>query len=185
MLAGTASQVAFALAYRAIARHGRLVPFAATTVSLAHLHWPALPTFALVIATLATGYILTRRPSRATRTADAVATPPGWDIPLRLAVATAVVLTITALAPITGPYLAGLLSPFPVFGAALALFTHHTHGPTAVIAGLLAGLATPAVFFLVLALTLPPLGLASFALATLAALITQAGTMFTIPPSSR
>jgi hypothetical protein len=104
-----------------------------------------------------------------------------------MAVATAVVLTITALAPITGPYLAGLLSPFPVFGVVLALFTH-THGPngaTAVIDGLLLGLAAPAVFFLVLALTLPPLGLASFALATLASLITQAGTMFTIPPSSR
>jgi hypothetical protein len=35
-----------------------------------------------------------------------------------------------------------------------------------------AGLAAPAVFFLALALTLPPLGLVSFAIATLAALIT-------------
>jgi hypothetical protein len=191
MLAATISQVAFALAYRVLARRGRLVPFtagcaafAATTVALAYLHWPALPTFALVAATLAVGCTLTRRPDRRTHTAVALASPPRWDIPVRMAAATAIVLAITALAPIIGPHLAGLLSPFPVFGAVLAVFTHHTHGPpsaTAVLDGLVIGLAAPAVFFLALALTLLQLGLASFAIATLAALITQTGTMFAIP----
>jgi hypothetical protein len=101
-----------------------------------------------------------------------------------MAAATAVVLAITTAAPIIGAHLAGLLSPFPVFAAVLAVFTHHSHGPsgaTAVLDGLVMGLAAPAIFFLTLALALPPLGLASFAIASLAALITQAGTMFAIP----
>jgi hypothetical protein len=191
MLAATISQVAFALAYRTVARRGWLAPFAAgcagfaaTTVGLAYLHWPALPTFALVTATLVAGYAVTRQPDPAAPTAIALRKPARWDIPVRMAAATAVVLAITTLAPIIGPHLAGLLSPFPVFGAVLALFTHHTHGPAsgiAVLDGLIMGLAAPAVFFLALALTLPPLGLVSFAIATVAALIVQTGTMFAMP----
>ena len=191
MLAGTTSQVAFALAYRSLARHGwwagfaaGSAVFAASTLGLAHLHWSALPTFALGIATLAVGFALTRRPERSTSAAVVAARPPRWDIPARMAVATGVVLAITALAPIIGAHLAGLLSPFPVFGVVLAVFTHHSHGPSgasAVLDGLVMGLAAPAVFFLALALTLPTLGLISFAIATLAALITQACTMFAIP----
>jgi hypothetical protein len=72
-------------------------------------------------------------------------------------VATGVVVLITALAPVLGAHLAGLLSPFPVFGAVLAIFTHHIHGPTGAIQildGLLLGLLAPGVFFLVLTLTL-------------------------------
>jgi hypothetical protein len=191
MLAATISQVAFALAYRTVARRGWLAPFAAgcaafvaTTVGLAHLHWPALPTFALVAAALVVGYLVTRQRDRSTQTAIALRKPPRWDIPVRMAAATTVVLVITALAPIIGAHLAGLLSPFPVFGAVLAVFTHHTHGPgsgTAVLDGLIMGLAAPAVFFLALAVALPQLGLVSFAIATFAALIVQIGTMFAMP----
>jgi len=64
------------------------------------------------------------------------------------------------------------------------LFTHHTHGPasgTAVLDGFIMGLAAPAVFFVALALALPQVGLVSFAIATLAALIIQTGTMFAMP----
>jgi hypothetical protein len=194
MLAGTISQVAFALAYRTIARSGWLAPvaagcaaFAATTMGLSYLSWAALPTFALVIATLVAGYAWTRRPSRSMHSAIAAANPPRWDIPLRMVVATAVVLVITAVAPIIGAHLAGLLSPFPVFGVVLAVFTHHTHGSaaaTAVLDGLVVGLAAPAVFFLILALSLPSLGLVAFAVAAVAALLTQGATMFTIPATS-
>ncbi|MFF9135571.1 hypothetical protein ACF1AY_35080 [Streptomyces sp. NPDC014776] len=91
---------------------------------------------------------------------------------------------IIALAPLIGPHLAGLLSPFPVFGVVMAVFTHHAHGPgaaAAVLDGLVMGLAAPTVFFLTLAITLPPLGLPAFAVASLAALATQAATMFAIP----
>jgi hypothetical protein len=191
MLAATISQVAFALAYRTVARGGWLAPFAAgsaafaaTTVGLAYLHWRALPTFALVAATLVAGYAVTRREDDLAQTEVALRNPPRWDIPVRMAAATAVVLAITTLAPVIGAHLAGLLSPFPVFGAVLAVFTHHTHGPgsgIAVLDGLIMGLAAPAVFFLAVALALPQLGLVSFAVATLAALIVQTGTMFAMP----
>lgn len=99
-------------------------------------------------------------------------------------VATAIVLAITGLAPIIGAHLAGLLSPFPVFGVVLAVFTHHTHGWAAaavVFDGLVMGLVAPAVFFLALALMLPMLGLVAFAVPTVAALATQAVTMFIMP----
>jgi hypothetical protein len=85
---------------------------------------------------------------------------------------------------VLGSHLAGLLSPFPVFGAVLAIFTHHTDGPAGgiqVLDGLLLGLFAPAVFFLVLALTLPVLGLVGFAIATAAALTAQGITMLAIP----
>jgi uncharacterized membrane protein (GlpM family) len=98
--------------------------------------------------------------------------------------ATTVVVLITALAPLLGPHLSGLLSPFPVFGAVLAVFTHYTHGPhaaTQTLDGLLVGLLAAAVFFLALAQTMPSLGLAAFAIAAAAALTVQAFTMFAIP----
>lgn len=190
MLAGTISQLAFALAYRTLARRGTplsltagCAAFTTTTVALSFLDWAALPTFALVLATVAAGYALTRYSKRSTHVAEAT-TPPGWDIPLRMTAATAIVLAIIGLAPIIGPHLAGLLSPFPVFGVVMAVFTHHTHGPNeagAVLDGLIMGLAAPAVFFLVLAVTLPAVGLPAFAMATVAAVITQAATMFAIP----
>ncbi|MET7905443.1 hypothetical protein ABZS86_29865 [Streptomyces sp. NPDC005355] len=191
MLAGTISQLAFALAYRALAHRGipaafatGCLAFAAATTVLASLNWPAVPTFLLVLAALIAGFTLTRRTGRTTDEPVEAANPPGWDLPLRMTVATGVVMGIIALAPIIGPHLAGLLSPFPVFGVVMAAFTHRTHGTNAAVAvldGLIMGLAAPAVFFLALALALPSLGLMAFAIAAIAALATQAGTMFAIP----
>jgi hypothetical protein len=68
----------------------------------------------------------TRRPPRPLTQTSPVAR---WDIPVRMLLATAMVVLITELAPLLGPHLAGLLSPFPVFGAVLAIFTHQTDGP--------------------------------------------------------
>jgi hypothetical protein len=191
MLAGTISQIAFALAYRYMARRGPAratlagcVAFAVITVALSYLHWAALPTLALVVAVLAASYGLTLRHPAAV--VAATATSSRWQIPGRMLIATAVVVAITALAPLLGSHLAGLLSPLPVFGAVLAIFTQHTHGPfgaTAVLDGLLLGLLAPSVFFVVLALTLPTIGLIAFASATAAALATQAATVFAIPSS--
>jgi uncharacterized membrane protein (GlpM family) len=190
MMAATSSQVAFALAYRFAASRGArqaalagCVAFAAATLTLSSIHWQAPETFALVAASLAVGYAATSRCVPATRTAD-VAKPPRWDIPVRMIAATAVVVLITGLAPTLGSHLAGLLSPFPVFAAVLAIFTHQTHGSygaVQVLDGLLLGLFAAAVFFLVLALLLPVLGLLAFAVATAAAIGTQAITMLAIP----
>jgi hypothetical protein len=189
MLAATASQVAFALAYGHTARHGAArafltatAAFAVATVALSLLHWTAWATFGLVAAALAVGYLATLR-----RTPTPPSEPrqlPRWGIPIRMLAATSVVVLITTLAPHIGSHLAGLLSPFPVFAAALAIFTHCTHGATAAtqtLDGLILGLLAPAVFFLVLALTLPSVGLIAFAAATGAALAAQGVSMLAIP----
>jgi hypothetical protein len=71
-----------------------------------------------------------------------------------------------------------------VFAAVLAVFTHHSHGPsgaTLTLDGLVFGLLAPAVFFLVLALTPPTVGLVAFAFATAAAFVAQALSLFAIP----
>jgi len=71
-----------------------------------------------------------------------------------------------------------------VFGAVLAVFTHHSHGPgaaTQALDGLVLGLLAPAVFFLVLALTLPAAGLLAFVLAPAAALAAQVVSLLAIP----
>jgi len=189
MLAGTSSQVAFALAYGFVAWRGARwaflagsAAFAAATVGLSFLHWGPPATFGLVVMTLVIGYAVTRRrvpesPTEPTRL-------PRWDIPVRMLAATTVAMLITTLAPLLGPHLAGLLSPFPVFGAVIAIFTHKTHGAAGArqaLDGLSLGLAAPAVFFVVLALLLQPVGLVAFAIATGAALVAQGVTMLAIP----
>jgi len=65
------------------------------------------------------------------RTADRAPLSPRWDLPLRMAVATALVLLLTATAAVLGPTVTGLLSPFPVFATVLAVFTHRQVGAAA------------------------------------------------------
>jgi hypothetical protein len=70
----------------------------------------------------------------------------------------------------------------------LAVFTHRTHGAagaTQALDGLVLGLIAPAVFFLVLAMTLPSIGLLAFAFATLAAFGAQTLSLFAIPRARR
>lgn len=194
MLAGTVSQAAFALAYRHSAQRGwrsavlaGSLVFAATTFVLSFLHWPALATFGLVAATLSVACWLAPWTSSTGKSA-ARTSVPRWDIPVRMLTATGVVLTITALAPVLGPYLAGLLSPFPVFGAVLTIFTHRTQGAgtaSGVLAGLLVGLFAPAAFFLALAVALPAVGLLAFAIATAAAIGVQLLTILVVPRGAR
>ena len=71
-----------------------------------------------------------------------------------------------------------------MFAAVLAVLTHHSHGPsgaTLTLNVLVFGLLAPAVFFLVLALTHPTVGLMALAFATAAALVAQALSLFAIP----
>ena len=192
MLAGTISQVAFALAYGSTAGEGATraffsgtVAFAAATIALSFVHWPAPETFGLVLLGLVGGHLAARR--RRPALAAAPTMSPRWDIPVRMVAATTIVLLITTLAPFLGSHLAGLLSPFPVFGAVLAVFTHRTHGAraaTQALDGLLIGLIAPAVFFLALALTLPAIGLSAFAIATVAAFAAQGASILAIPRDS-
>ncbi len=130
-----------------------------------------LPTFLLlVLAILVISRLIPRRglPPRA-------APLPPWDLPARMAVATVFVLLLTTFANALGPQLSGLISPFPIFGTVLAVFTHRQQGPlaaTQLLRGIVVGSGAFAAFFLIVGGFLPVLpGPLTYAVAALAALV--------------
>jgi hypothetical protein len=105
---------------------------------------------------------------------------PGWDLPARMILATALVLAITAGASALGPRLSGLLATIPLYASILAGFGFQLVGPAAAIRvwrGLLFGLFGFGAFYLVLAASLEPLGLAAFAVALAIAVLMQMTTL--------
>ena len=101
-----------------------------------------------------------------------------------MVVATVFVVLLTGIAPALGPQLTGLLAPFPLYGAVLAVFAHALEGPgpaTAVLRGMLTGLFGFAGFFLVLATCLEDWGLvAAFAAAIVLTLAVQGIAFWTL-----
>lgn len=188
MLVGTISQALFCLAYAWTAPHLRwpasfgagTLGFAASTVVLWPLEVPATTAFVLTAAALVVALLLIPRDSSKPKIPEEP--PPRWDLPARMMVATVFVLLLTAIAPLLGPYLSGLLSPFPLFGAILTVFTHRSQGSlaaTRLLRGLLFGLFAPAGFFLALAVLIERLGIGlSFAAATATALAFQGVTLW-------
>jgi hypothetical protein len=91
---------------------------------------------------------------------------------------------LTELAPVFGARLSGLLATYPLFGAVLAAFAHRLSGAAAaerVLRGLLIGLFGFTGFFLLLTLTIEPLGIAAaFAAATTVALAIQSGSLWAL-----
>ncbi|MGO8948564.1 MAG: hypothetical protein ACLQUY_13065 [Ktedonobacterales bacterium] len=207
-LAGAISEVCFCLTYGWLAF--RLKWWLTTTVAIFSfgvatylLHFltppPPLPLFLVVVIALLVGLSLmhplveTRRNTGwfaeaeqpgAPHQPEKVAAAPVWDLPLRMIVATVLVLLLTGLAPVLGPELAGLLAPFPVYVSILAIFAHQQQGPRAaagVLRGLLMGMFAFAGFFLVVALLLPRAGIAtSFISAIVVALLVEASTLWII-----
>jgi hypothetical protein len=154
-LAGVTAQAAFALTYgRRCTRTGwppallvASAAFAATAAALltSRLSTPALAACALASLPLA----LRASPQASVPHAPTAST----DLPLRMAIAAALVLAITTLAPITGPRTGGVVTCFPLMGALLTVYAHREQGPTAAIAvcrGLLVGLYSFAGFALAL-----------------------------------
>ncbi len=182
-LAGGMSQAAFVGAYSQLAWHSKwpaalgaaVSGFAILTLLLQHVTVPLVPLCAIVFLVFI--LVLKALPRQKDLNGSAESLPSGWDIPLRMAIATVFVVLITELAPSLGPRLTGLLAPFPLFTATLAAFAHHQHGPAAAISvlrGLLMGLFSYASFFFVLALLLVPLGITlAFVVAILVMLALQ------------
>ncbi len=108
--------------------------------------------------------------------------PPRWDTPLRMIVATGFVLGLTSAASILGPQLSGLLAPFPTFTTILAVFTHHFQGAVfarKLLRAVVAGSFTFVTFFLVISLVVNRWGIAiAFSLALLAAFATHSALLF-------
>jgi uncharacterized membrane protein (GlpM family) len=195
MLLGTISQAIFCLAYSWSA--GRRVPwlasfgsgcvgFAASTVVLQLLSVPLVPaSLATLLALVVVLFLVPRAPDESESPATS---PPRWDIPARMVVATVFVVLLTAVAPVLGPYLSGLLSPFPLFGAVLVVFVHRSEGATSamkLLRGLLFGLFAPACFFMALCALIEPLGIGlGFAAASATALVAQGFTLLMLRPET-
>ena len=108
--------------------------------------------------------------------------PAKWDTSLRMIVATAFVFVLTGFANLLGPRLSGLLAPFPIYATILAVFTHRVQGASSarrLLRGLITGVFSFAVFFLVIAQFVVPLGiLFAFSLATLFALVLHGTSLY-------
>jgi hypothetical protein len=104
----------------------------------------------------------------------AMSAPPKWDLPLRMGIAVAFVLSITGFAALLGPKWSGLLAPFPAFTLIMTAFSHQQHGVAAahlLLYGVVSGALGAIGFFCVVAFGLTSLGtIATFTLAVLAAL---------------
>ena len=182
-LAGTVSQILFAVVYAWLARRhgwplafvGGSVAFAVSTAALAGLRAPLLLLACAVVIVLVLG--LRALPIVAPRAAVAAAPLPRWDLPVRMLVATLIVGALVGVAPALGARFTGMLSPFPVYAAILTVFAHRGQGVSAaigVLRGLLAGLFGFVGFFVVVAGSIERLGVAAaFVIATLVALGAQ------------
>jgi hypothetical protein len=189
-MSGAISQAAFCVTYGWLApRWGwagsvavSTLAFALATVGLERVSLALVPTFVVVVAVLALALRL--MPGRTAASPTPSVPPPAWDVPARMVVATVFVLLLTGLASTLGARLTGLLTPFPLYGATLAVFTHHFLGPTEgadVLRGLLVGLFAFATFFLVLAALLQPAGLGiAFAAAVALTVVVQAGALWVV-----
>jgi hypothetical protein len=181
-VASVIAQAAFALAYARTARRGwptallaGSLAFAAAGVALG-----ILPVSLVSLALLATGALLLGLrllPSRRERSQQ-LAPTTRWDLPARAVIATVLVVALTTVAPLLGPFASGLLSGFPLYATVLAVFAHRTAGadPAAdVMRGLTAGLFGFAAFFLAIGTALDPLGITgAFLVASLSVAVVQA-----------
>jgi hypothetical protein len=188
-LLGTASQALVCLAYAWLSKRrawpmslaASIGVFAVSTWLVHGLDLPLAQLMLLVVAMLIA--ILVAMPPEPEALA-AQASLPKWDLPARMVVVTVYVIGLTAAAPWLGAQLAGMLSPFPLYGLVLAVFGHHLSGSPAairVMRGLVAGLFSFATFFCVIAATIERVGLwQSFAMATVAVTAVQAGALWAI-----
>lgn len=183
-LLGLVSLAAFALAY------GRVARARGWRVS-ALAGWLAAALAALLAGTLAGGagspaglLIAGGALAVACRALGAVEAEPAEprarraEIPLRMASAALLVALLSAAAGALGALAGGMLAALPVLACVLAVFTHREQGGSQAIAllrGMLAGMASFALFCQVVAVAVVPCGIAvAFAAATGVALAVQA-----------
>lgn len=177
-LLGLTALAVFCLVYGRAARRvgwagsaaAGLAAFGACLAVLSTVAAPLPAAFALVCVTL--GLVAALLPATTTGRSDVE--PPAWDLPLRMVVATAVVLLLTAAARHLGPVISGLLSPVPVFLLVMAVFAQRSQGSDAsirVLRGGVMGSFAFAVFFLAVGALLGRFGIgATYVLASLATL---------------
>lgn len=190
-IAGVAASAVFAVVYAAMASHSGWLAslavasaaFAAAAVLLhalplgSGLPLPLLGLYAGGVAAAIIGVRLIPPPGELDRAPE----PPRWDLPVRMIVATALVIAITSAAPLLGPQLSGLLTTYPVYAGVLAVFAHAQRGGAAaaqVLRGLCFGVLAFATFFLAIGALVDRAGiLVAFVTAAAGALLVQALTL--------
>jgi hypothetical protein len=143
---------------------------------LLRLHLSLLWSFGTVIVALAAMLAVFPRPVYS----DLRLPRRKYELWLRMITATAMVVSLTAIAKTLGPLRSGILSAFPAYTTILAVFNHQHSAASAVLVlrGVTMGLFTAATFFLVLSSSLVRTGTVfSFSLALAAAGVVQAGTL--------
>lgn len=181
MLLATASQIIFVISYIFTAKFGPLLALLSGTISFGFAtftfwQFDLNPYEALLVVLLFLTLGLKLLSGMVQESRNGITNQPKWDLVARMFVATFVVFLITESAPIIGAHTAGLISPFPILAAILAIFAHIQHGKEqAVISlyGLAIGLFTPTMFFFILSSLLTEIGYLSFLYAILAAVIIQ------------
>jgi len=150
--------------------------FLACTYLLQIASLPLMVGFPSSILVLAVSLLL--MPRVHTTKVQALSLP--WELPARMIFATALVFLITGFAQSLGPQLAGLISPFPVYAATLAAFTHRFQSreqAVMLLRGVIAGSFTFIIFFLIVSLTIVAWGVAvSFLAAIGVSLLTHAAS---------
>lgn len=180
-VAGVLAQTSFPLAYAFTRSLGWGPAFLAGTVAFAAvgaaLRFIDLPVVAIALVDVVALTVALRLMPRDRGDPRAPVAAARWDIPSRAVVATALVVGLTEIAPVLGPFASGVLSGFPVYASVLAIFAHRALGPdpaAEVMRGLLAGLFGYAAFFVVVTLALLPLGIVpTYALAAAAVIAVQ------------
>lgn len=144
---------------------------------LSKLPLTLLPVYAVVLL----GVALTLR-SFPHPEAPPVRRVPGFDLPLRMIVATVFVIAVTKAAEWLGPAWSGLLTPFPIMTSILAAFTHQQQGWQAsarILRALLTAMFGFATFLLVVSWWLPGHSLlAAYSLAVGATTVVNAGVFW-------
>ena len=159
-LLGVNAMSAFCVAYaRSSARHpawfsaatGLLVCLAVTMIASTIPQQVGVAA-SISFPTLVLLVVLSGRPSGV---ASRAAAPPWWDVPARMAVATIIVLLVTAMAGWLGATWSGLLSTLPVYALVMGTFSHaHSgaHAAQTFLRGVTVGALGAAAFLLAAAL---------------------------------
>ena len=187
-LAGTVGEAFFAVAYAGLARRfdwpvclaGASIAFAASGLALTA---PGLSTsvlFAAACASLVAGLRLTAEPERLGASIGAAR----WDLPMRMLLATGLVLLVTSSASFIGADRSGLAAAFPLYATVLGIFAHRQQGPAAaqgVMRGLLFGLFGFAGFFAAVSMLVVRIGLVgTFSTALVVTALIQGATFIVL-----
>jgi len=179
-LAGLGGVGAFCGAYAWASRHAAwpralacgLGGFLVAAVILQHTSTTLVAlSFAALVMLASVRWILARTDDAAV---PHVAPPPAahWELPARMALATGIVVGLTAAAENLGPSVSGVISTLPVLSAVVAVFTHARGGDRAVrtfLTGVVgSSIGTVGFFAVIGALLAPDALLTTYAVALLA-----------------